>query len=333
MIFKRNMPLRHHATGFTIIELLVATTILLIIMAIVFGITQQLSNAWKSTNSKIEAFQGARAAFDSITQNLGQATLNTYYDYYDASGSRRTSANKDTFSPSVYGRYSDLHFISGKSLVSTQVGHAVFFQTTAGYSDDSSYQNMDTLLNAFGYYVEYNKDPNVPAFLAGLPNKPTDRYRFRLMQFTQPSQNLSVYASTTGVSWFTDALAQSTPPVKPVADNIIALILEPKDSDGVDLTSDFEYDSRTGASTIPQPKTTHQLPPQVEVIMVVIDETSAKRLCTSTKAPDFGISTLFRNPSAVDANLQTLEGNLIKQHVTYRIFRTIVALRNAKWSS
>ena len=72
--------------GFTLVELLVSTAILAIILLVIFSITQQTGRVWKSSQAKIEAFQGARAAFESITRKLGQATLNGYYDYFDGSG-------------------------------------------------------------------------------------------------------------------------------------------------------------------------------------------------------------------------------------------------------
>ena len=62
--------------GFTIVELLATMAILAVIVTVIFGITQQTANAWKSTSSKIDSFQASRAAFESITQSLSQATLN-----------------------------------------------------------------------------------------------------------------------------------------------------------------------------------------------------------------------------------------------------------------
>ena len=326
--------------AFTILEMLVSMAVLLIILLVIFSITQQTGNAWRSTSSKIEAFQRARAAFETITQNLGQATLNTYYDYYDAGGNRRTTANAATFAPNKYGRYSDLHFLSGKSLVPGQVGHSVFFQTPAGYSDAPAYQDMQTLLNACGFFVKYDKDATVPGFLSSVPNQPADRYRFRLFEYLQPSQNLSVFTSTSGNDWFAIPLSSSPAPVQQLADNVIALAIIPKNPQGVDLTTDFEYDSRKGntpTSALPQSPTNNQLPPLVEVIMVAVDEPSAIRICASSTAPDLGVASLLQapdsTPASIEANLKTLENTLNNRHLTYRIFRTTVALRNAKWSS
>jgi uncharacterized protein (TIGR02599 family) len=333
-----NSPLPPAATrrpgvrGVTLIELLAAVAIMAVILTVIFGITQQTGNAWRSTNSKIDAFQGARAAFETITQLLGQATLNVYYDYYDAQGERRTAANAETFAPSSYGRYSDLHFLSGKSLVPNQITHGVFFQTPAGYSDAAADAGLETLLNSCGFFVVESADPARPAFLDNLPHPPPTRNRHRLMQFLQPSRKLAVYASGTGRAWLTDAMNSATPPTRQIAENIIALVVRPRRSDqdpGPPLAPFYEYDSRAGSSN-PQGPTQHQLPPLVDIVMVAIDENSARRL---EEGPGVEIADLFSSAADLDDDLRKLEERLSDRRLTYRVFRTTVAMRNAKWSS
>lgn len=326
---------RRLSPGFTIIELLAAVAIMAVILLVIFGITQQTGNAWRSTNAKIDAFQDARAAFESISQTLSQATLNVYHDYYDSQGNRRTAQNATSFVPNSYGRYSDLHFVSGKSLLADQITHSVFFQTPAGYSDAAAYDNMDTLLNSCGYFVTYSEDPARPAFLGSLPNPPPLRHRYRLMQFLQPSQELAVYASGTGSAWLTDAMDTPAPPVRQIAENIIALVVLPRRADrdtGTPLSPLFEYDSRAGLSN-PQAPTQHQLPPLVDIVVVAIDEASARRLENGPTPPDLGLASLFSNAENLESDLRQLETTLNNQRLPYRVFRTTVAMRNAKWSS
>jgi uncharacterized protein (TIGR02599 family) len=323
------------APGFTVIEMLAAMAILTVILTVIFGITQQTSNAWRSTNAKIDAFQSARAAFETISQTLGQATLNGYYDYYDVDGNRRTAANAATFTPASYGRYSDLHFKSGKAIVPGQIAHAIFFQTPTGYSEAATSQGMDTLLNACGYFLTYETDPARPAFLDDLPNPPPTRHRYRLMHFLQPSEAMSVYATNTGSGWISDALAADPAPVRQLAENIIALVILPHraaNDSGDALAPLYEYDTRSGASR-PQAATQHQLPPLVDIVMVAIDEVSARRLENGAVVPDVGVGGLFSQASNLESDLATLENTLNARRIGYRIFRTTVALRNAKWSS
>lgn len=302
------------------------------IMVVIFGLTQQAGNAWRSTSSKIEAFQSARAAFEMITETLSQATLNPYYDYADASGNSRssliaTSGTAANFVPATYTRFSDLHFVSGKSLLPSQITHSIFFQTPSGYSASSSFQQMDTLLNACGFYIVFDKDPSRPAFLTT-----PERYRFRLFEFIQPSEQLSVFASSTGNAWFTAPATGASPPRAQIADNIIALIILPKASEAdsaTPLASLYEYDSRDAT----KPGNLNQLPPLVEVALVAIDEPSAKRLENGSAQPDFGTAGLFQQASSLDTDLKTLENTLIGKRLNYRIFRTTVPLRGSKWSS
>jgi len=333
---RRSLPIFGGEPGFTLIELLAATAIFAIIMVVIFGLTQQAGNAWRSSSSKIEAFQDARAAFDLITEKLSQATLNTYYDYADASGNTRTdvlasTGSTQSFVPSSYRRFSDLHFISGKSLIPSQVTHAIFFQTPAGYSASSVYQQMDTLLNACGFYVTFDKDSSRPGFFSSIPSSPAERYRYRLFEFIQPSEELSVFASGTGNAWFATPAASAYPPRAQIAENIIAMIVLPKssDADGGSLAPGYEYDSRDKGSA----STLNQLPPLVEVILVAIDEASAKRFATGATPPDLGVSGLFTDPARLEADLGVLEAGLVAKHVNYRIFRTTVPLRGSKWSS
>lgn len=338
--------------GFSIVELMVAAVILTLILGIIFSITQMISQTWGKSTAKIEAFQAARTAFDTMSRKVSQATLNTYYDYYDSAGNTRASygTNTSAFTPHRYGRTSDLHFITGRSLVPNQVTHSLFFQAPGGYTDNTNYTGMDTLLNGCGFYIAYDKDNTLPAFVGTLPNKPPDRYRFRLMQYLQPSQSLQVYnppsASPAGQkAWFQDALSASPPPVSILSENIIAMAILPKLSamDAAEaarqgkpsaLTTDFEYDTRLKSAG---GETDHQLPPVVELVMVAIDENSARRFCVDSNVPSFGLpggmNGLFKDSEKLDDDLKTLTNELIAQRVAYRVFRSEIALRGAKWSS
>lgn len=332
--------------GFSIVELMAATAILTLILLVIFGISQQASTAWKSARSKIEAFQSARLAFENITATLSRATLNTYYDYFDDEG--RPARDPGFRGAHHYGRQSDLHFISGKTLVPNQVTHSLFFQTPAGYDNDGKFEGMDTLLNACGFYIIHDIDNLRPSFLldsSTIPNPPPNGTRYRLMQFLQPSHKLGVYSSATGSDWFALPLGGDSPPVQQLAENVIAMVILPRksgadaDASNSDLSKDYEYDSRLASASSEQLPTENQLPPLVDVALVAIDEASALRLGDAKL--DI-IEQLFLEKPKVqpeigevqpDKDLGELEKELSKQRFIYRIFRTVVPLRNSKWSS
>lgn len=354
----------HRGAGaFTLVELMVSVAILAIILLVLFETTNTTSRIWKSSTQKVESFQEARAAFESMTRRLSQATLNTYYDYFDAAGnSAEYSAYSGT--PAIYGRQSELHFVSGPGLITApsivQITHAVFFHAPVGYSGSSSYVNLSNAMNALGFYVSYYSDTGAgscPPFVN------TTRYRYRLMQFTQATENLQIYNTppsnnpVTNSAWFTTGsnavgnVTGNTPNTYLLADNIIALVILPKESPqedpaGTALSPDYSYDSRTlwtGGGA--QPLQMNQMPPLLHVTMVAIDEQSAQRICTGPTPPDLGLSKLFTKASQLDADLKrdpvsfpqlandpSLEAALIRNRINYRIFETDIAIRGAKWS-
>lgn len=344
--------------AFTLTELLVATAVFFIILGVVLQLTDQTSRVWRSATSKIQAFQEARAGFDSATRNLAQATLNTYYDYYDAStppkarASMTTNAQLAAFVPATYDRQSDLHFICGQATtllaaspapIKTQT-QAVFFQAPKGYS--VQYTDLDTALNACGYFLQFDDGAaSVPDFIKNAPGY-QPRYRFRMMEMTQGTEGLSVYqnATTAPNDWFIKNAATNS---RPIAENVIALIILPKLADrqddpsggggGVSLAPRYNYNSRvplkatsdaswasanpafppdaftaypTGGGTTAATRH-HQLPPIIRMIMVVIDEASASRLQgTSTSVPagiNLANTTLFTDATRLDADLTTME--------------------------
>jgi uncharacterized protein (TIGR02599 family) len=252
--------------AFTLVELMLAVVVLALVVVVVAQMTQQTSQVWRSSMGRIQSFQEARGAFESMTRTLSQATLNTYYDYYDSTNRPRTvltAADRAAFVPHVYDRLSDLHFISGQArtllaaspqAVPTQT-QAVFFQAPLGHS--AAHESLRASLNACGYFLKFGSDeasvPEPVREAAGY--KP--RYRYRLMEMTQRTERLGVYQTGAGKpqDWFVNH-AEATGRV--LAENVIALVLLPKLSpredsptgkgDGVSLAPQYNYNSRVPRS-------------------------------------------------------------------------------------
>lgn len=349
-------------SAFSLLELLVSMVLLALLMFVLIQTTTSTSKLWRGTTDKIKSFQNARSAFETITQTLAQATLNTYYEYFDASGTRYSG--QATFTPNAYDRYSELHFLSGpaaavlaginrtdsngaKPYAAISPGHAVFFQAPLGYTLNTGSINLDNTLNAVGYFVEFASDKDM---LPGLvSNTVTPHYRYRLVQFLQPTENLDVYleswasrANGTSAKWFKNALelgvasATKPRPVNVLADNILFLIIRPKP----DLAG-YTYDSRPKAIIKPSEKSTyptrHQLPPRVAVTLVAIDEASAIRLENQYGATPpldkLGLANLFQDSTQYDANLRDMKSKFADAHINYRIFETEVLIRTSKWTT
>lgn len=346
------LPAARRTRGITLLELLTAMAILAAVLALVFSVLSHSIGVWRQANSKIDAFQNARVAFESMTRRLGQATLNTYWDYYDKDFlPLRLSTNNTNFLPKYYGRYSDLHFLSGSasaliptlppgySALSTQ---AVFFTVPMGLTTNTNYRPLPDLLNACGYFVAFGGDDVTrPSVVSGRIN-----YRWRLLELTAAAETLGVFDNAikdpSRRSWFAAPIAAGQ--VRPLADNIIALIIWPRlatlnDPEGTSIASDYAYDSRTNAqwSGNLQPPQAHQLPPTLQVTMVAIDEASAIRLQDGSTPPPAIANALANcfNGSVLqytDDLQKKLEPALTSLNINFRVFTTTIILRESRWS-
>lgn len=354
--------------AFTLVELMLSTAVLSLLILMLVGITNQTGNTWRYANGKVEQFRGARDGFESLTRRLSQATLNTYYDYFNAAGEARTPANAATFVPKNYGRQSELRFICGAMDRENFYGgarvpalaldptrsrptHGIFFHAPLGLVEETEkHGGLQSLLNSWGYYVEFANDRRErPPFLRDATNIAPLRWRYRLMEFMQPSEQMMTY--TKPEKWFEPMVnAPDSTACRNLADNIVALVIQPalaaEDErkltprpkvEGTALAPTYFYDStqkNTNAALNPR----HQLPPFVRVTLVAIDESSALRLSNGEAMPDFGLTDLFATdqPGAAErynGDLKTLEDKLSTLRCSYRVFTTNVAIRGAKWSS
>jgi len=335
-------------SAFTLVELLVAAAVLALLVALLLNMVTQTSKTWKSTSGKIEEFRGARDSFDAITRHLQQATLNTYLDY----------VTNTSGVPIGYQRQSQLRFLSGptmtilsNSLTTTNPTMAVFFQAPNGFSTNSSNSILQNALNTWGYFIEYASDSNsMPSFV-----HTKTRNRYRLMELMEPTENLSIYNYTTnasyaGIDWITNSLAlPSGRPVHVVADNVIALIILPKLSPAdmstwnslgsnytaASLASNYTYSSATNQNVStgdPNLNTHHQLPPDIQVTLIAVDEASAIRFPSIYQNLASMLSPLFTSAASYTNDLQTLQSFLSTNHMNFRVFFTDVMVKGAKWS-
>lgn len=351
--------------AFTLVELLVSMAILALLLVLLASMTDATRRTWTYTTGKIEEFRDAREAFEAITRRLSEATLNTYWDY-----------DNDT-SPTKYERQSELRFISGPAATLLTgvngsngnpiqtVTHATFFQAPLGYTSNASYTNLQSLLNTWGFYIQFDSDSQTrPVFMNSASNPPALRYRFRLMELMEPSDMLTLYSKTsgmtvysgsnqyTGMDWFTTPLKSASLPARVLAENVVALVLLPKltpqdqTANGAtytdaSLSPTYLYDS-TGANmtttTDPNLNPTNQLPPVVQVTMVAVDEASYNRYQATqsgTTMPALyptGTSGLFVQSVSYAADLQTLQTQLEANKVNFRVFTSNVSIKGAKWS-
>ncbi len=251
--------------GFTLVELLVSMTVLVLIMLIASQMVEAVAKLAGRTRSRVEAFQESRVAFESMTRKISQAMLNTYWDYEYNNGA--------TAAPTGYVRRSELHFLTGLAKHGDPNGqildpvtglqtttHAIFFHAPQGFSSppqstgsaSASSPILPNLLNASGFFLSYDSDlRDRPLFLQSGAGIPAERWRFRLMEMLEASESFRNYddlehsqsnptANVNLRQWYQGPLStyfstpaagsQSTapPPVRLLCENVIALVILPR---------------------------------------------------------------------------------------------------------
>ena len=347
--------------AFTILEMLVALVVLSVIVLISTQMIAGTSKLWINSNSMMSEGRSARVAFNSLTSRLSQATVAPYYGYtWTSSGTTNT--------PNAYVRHSELRFLSGPSTnINTSAPSsptdAVFFVAPLGIiSDTTDYGHLPSLLNICGYYIQWtNVDVDRPSILpsTGLP------YHFQLMQFVQPSEQMSLYSQTannyptynpvtTTPAWQVTAMTNSPAGVRPIANNVIALLLLPAmsttDTSGT-LSPGFIYNSETNWTSATAATTAaNRTPPVMRVVMYTIDDISAKRLSTTytnSTMPNLYVdtngNTLFTDPAKLYpstnstnpdiGDLGRFEATLSAQKINFRRFEAAVQLPKQPWNT
>lgn len=354
--------------GFSMIELMVSMTILAAMLLMFVGVLDQTQNSWEYAQGQISQFRESRVAFDIITKNLSQATLNAYYDQVDLEPPPDGDGVPERFEIT-----SELHFktFPAKDLKvpSHKPGHAIFFQAPLGVTDNREYSTLPNLLNARAYYIQFNSDKDFrPPFLTSY--KTPERFRYRLMEWIPPTENNRIYVDGAQEldspaydprepkfdEWFEQDIERYS---RPLAENVVALIFSPREPVADSLATEnparaeresFQRIARNYSYDSEDPDNEsfrHLLPPLVKVTMVAIDEVSALRYEDVNGGS--GSSTPYLQPH-MPANWMTVADNYaadLKEltdtfhddnnnkdgiQVRYKIFSTTVAILGSKWS-
>ena len=340
--------------GFTLIEVALSMVILSVILLISVQVLNQTQRAWKRGVARVEQFREARMAFESITENLRQAILNTYQAYQYNTGDTPTIPTSMTQSPTKYIRQSELQFITGQAQsllpgaqTSALVSHAMFFQARLGLSDRDGYEGLSRLLCGRGYFIMYSGND---AFRPKHVN--TQSMRFRLFEYRPTAEENTIYSAKRG-QWFIKAPGNvitasetlDTPAdTRPIAENIIALIISPQvTADDAALKKDtpwwiapkYAFDSSDLVNvTYASPQgTQHMLPPRVVITLVAIDESSARKLALKypETMPQLVPSGAFTLADNRQKDLKALAANLHAEQLNYQVFSTTINMRNSKW--
>ena len=384
--------------GFTLVELMLSMTILTVLMLVVVNVIGVVQQQWIRSSSRVTSFREARMAFDLLNRNISQATLNTYWAN-ESELVGRDAANQDLFKFKNYVRQSELQFVCGKTagLLTAAAGnalsypaHGIFFQAPLGTANIEAgtganvvnTENMTGLLCGRGYFVSWGDDSGFrPAFLNGMLTVPS-RFRYRLMEYCPTAESNRIYYDATAGNdlsarrpiterpkqWFDDALvnvvkdgetASTRAFTRPVADNIIALIISPQleaSSGSVGVAPEsiaplYEYDSTlvsnpgaTSSSAANPQGTRHLLPPLLKITMIALDSAAGELMAetgreelqmelASTMAGLFGNAVGYNGPSSnYRSDLEKVESYLRDNKLNYRIFTSTITMKQGRWS-
>lgn len=334
---KRSARALSRLAAFTLVELMAAIGVLAILLTILAGLTSSVSRTVRQATSEVTALATARAAND-LSQKISLATLNTYYGYDNYK-------TPSAAAPTRYIRLSDLQFLIQPNVRNPGCGQEIYFVSPLSFSTQQPLSGLQNLMNACGYFVQYNNNDTFRP-------TPTDqaRWRYRLMQGLERTENLQLFKNppsrwvgTTpggGLEWLqticNDPAAVRTN-VSPIADNVIALIMIPQDPTGTTLTTNYTYDSAPGTTIAnPQAVTENQLPPMIELTVITISEASAVKLDTNSATEPAAIKDAlngrFVNTAAYTTDIEAVSEALAAKGVAFRIFKTVVPMRESKWS-
>ncbi len=353
--------------AFTLVEVLVASAIVVILSLMLIVITHQTAEAGSRAGSTAEEFRSAQIAFEAVTQQLSRATLNTHREF-----------RMEDKTPRGFERASDLRFVSGPMQAgavpldrsdgdtgqypSKRPGHGVFFQALLGRAGEGARVELPgrrQLLNTWGYFVEVGDDSlSEPSFFSD--SQQPRPIAPRLIELREPAERMSLYAFTSndpayrGFDWFQAPLTERRF-CRTISPNIAVLLLLPKlpavVSERIEpkferpardalLAPEYYYTSAEDPEKIRRPelKTRHRLPPLIEVTMVALDDATVSRWYSADNLDPFSLDGQFVKASRFGRELymdparsgsDSLEARLISMRARFRIFTTTVALRSA----
>ena len=157
--FTKNNPLRplrplREISGFTLIELMAATTVLSVILLMMVGMQDQMSKAWSNSNRRTDATREARAACRLMAQDLSCLVF------------RRTNNNTADSIPVAHLKngvpflYSS-NGIGPITIPSNQPSASYFFGLSARKPSGSGPEDF----GIFGYYIASQLTTNVSGFV------------------------------------------------------------------------------------------------------------------------------------------------------------------------
>jgi len=306
-------------SGYTLIELLVATTILSLLLVMLAQVANLIASTWSSGNGRAERRQNGRALVDFIGQEMRAAAL---------------PVDKTAGASSA-----DLHFVINPTTVATDLcqPHAAFWQ--APIATDARLGDMAVV----GYFIRWSTQPNDPT----VPKASLCRVFINPCLTSDPpvdppmaNPQHRVYKNA--ADWITTAVLDAEAPATDAsgyrglfADNVIGLFIRCFDAEGNRITqagtgakfnSRIDYNGReknAAGSWAPVVRYAPTLPDSVEISLVLLDTRAASRLSADTmsiiKAASASSDVLSEpagsGKTPADGMIKTLQDNVAMRQI------------------
>ncbi|MBI3882316.1 MAG: hypothetical protein HY301_19945 [Verrucomicrobia bacterium] len=238
MMHLRSIHRRCRAAGFTVLEMLVAVTILVFIIFGLWAMFNQTQRAFRAGATQVDVLEGGRAAMEIVTRELEQLTtshLATFTNFYVATN-------------------------SGSGLVVTNIVDSTVFNNQL---NEVFVLTGDTRKwKGVGYFVDY-ANSNVVDFnlrSAGVGS---------LYRWSTNVTTLSTSPASAGnlVAAFN---APGGPRFQRVIDGVVAFQVKAYNSGGILITNDAEY-AYPPKGTIAAARSTDELPAWLELELAVLE--------------------------------------------------------------
>ena len=135
---------RRRASGFTMIELLVAMAVLALLVVLLMGIVESGTKLWRQSESRVDSYREARAALGIMSRDLGNALA--------AGGTNKFLING---SPSAFAKLGN---VQNLEINTNYAGAALFlasFPRSAQFSTNANENKSDVC--EVGYFLAFGK--------------------------------------------------------------------------------------------------------------------------------------------------------------------------------
>jgi len=270
------------SAGFSLLEMLVAIAILSILFSVMLSMVAQAYRVTNHAEQQTDALQQSERVMQFLEDRLRGVTLATTPEFFDAKS--RTFAPAASTSEHLEVRpQAATSFVCGTADRQLGLDGTVYPGACLAWASKSAHarqlasNDFGQALRGFLCLVEFGNDSY---------GSPATGYRYRLLLVEANAGQFRQHVQSRNVDWHRQLLSQTAaaaPPDEPLvlADNVVALLVQPLDREGNLLASNGQYDSwawrRSGAPSSAD-GSFNRLPDALRIGIVSISENSAKRL-------------------------------------------------------